>query len=296
MCRRAGSEHVPVLCPVCSSAASEYCHRSACGSAWTIDRCLRCGHGWCRPRPSQELLDRVYRESAHLSQENGDHVRRLSARRDCRSWTAEISKTVPPGKVLDVGCGDGLFCWHLQRCGFDHFDLLDMDRRQGRLAQRRVGGCFYATTFEDFQPPDRYRLIIMSQVLEHAVAPIEWLRKANELLLPRGVLAVAVPNFRGAYSLLGSRDPFLTPPVHLNFFTPVSLRAAFRLAGLQVLSCRSYSWMNMRSARRSLLLRTAQNFWNACLRPLLDVGSSGILVRALATKGEGLGGSGSETL
>src|SRR5205807_7246343 len=109
--------------------------------------------------------------------------------------------------------------------------------------------------------PDRgpFAAIGMSQVLEHALDPMGWLRHARQLLIPGGVLVIAVPNFSGVYRLLGKRDPFLMPPIHLNYFTPKSLRLAFEAAGLSTVVMQSRSLMAMRNGTgaRSMIRRMA---------------------------------------
>ena len=66
----------------------------------------------------------------------------------------------------------------------------------------------------------------MSHVLEHSLQPLDWLKHAWKLLSDDGILAIALPNFGGVYRFLGERDPWIIPPVHLQFFTPRSLRQA----------------------------------------------------------------------
>ena len=73
----------------------------------------------------------------------------------------------------------------------------------------------------------------MSHVLEHSLRPLDWLAHAAKLLSPDGILAIAIPNFGGIYRFLGERDPWIIPPVHLQFFTPRSLRRALESSGLR---------------------------------------------------------------
>lgn len=89
--------------------------------------------------------------------------------------------------------------------------------------------------FEDFDAPqESFSAILMSQVLEHVHDVNLWTRRAFELLRPGGVLAIALPHFgSGLRGVLGERDPFISPPEHLNFFTGESLRLLLLRHGLQ---------------------------------------------------------------
>ena len=50
--------------------------------------------------------------------------------------------------------------------------------------------------------------------------PSEFLTGISTLLNSKAILILSTPNYSGLVAkLLGKRDPFLTPPEHLNFFT-----------------------------------------------------------------------------
>ena len=99
-------------------------------------------------------------------------------------------------------------------------------------------------SFEEFTPKNKrqlYDAILMSQVLEHSIEPMEWLLKANSILSDKGVLIVALPMFKGLYRFLGLKDPYVCPPEHLNFFTKKSLKIALEISGFQILYYKSRS-------------------------------------------------------
>jgi hypothetical protein len=119
----------------------------------------------------------------------------------------------------------------------------------------------------------------MSQVLEHALDPSDWISRAARLLSPGGVLAIALPNFVGVYRLLGVKDPFLCPPIHLNHFTPASMRLLLERSGLRVVRVCSESRVDPGSAQ------LARSLWNVLSRPLA-VTARGVMLWAIATKPE----------
>jgi hypothetical protein len=60
-------------------------------------------------------------------------------------------------------------------------------------------------------------------------------------LAPGGVLWVLLPGFDSIYRvLLGTRDPYFTPPVHLNHFNCRSLGDLCRRAGLEIVENTDY--------------------------------------------------------
>jgi 2-polyprenyl-3-methyl-5-hydroxy-6-metoxy-1,4-benzoquinol methylase len=139
-----------------------------------------------------------------------------------------------PGRVLDVGCGDGArLAWLRQRgwrvCGHD------IDGEAARAAWEhhavtvRVGPLadagFAAGSFD---------AITLAHVLEHAPDPVDLLRTCRTLVKPDGVIACITPNIDSWGHRRFRRDWLgLDPPRHLHLFSPVSLRTVAALAGLR---------------------------------------------------------------
>lgn len=93
--------------------------------------------------------------------------------------------------ILDVGCGDGLLFDKLQR--FGDVEGVEIDPAvvtpTGPWASR-----IRVQPFDDtFRPGRCYALILLLDVLEHMADPLSCLRRAVELLEPRGRAIVTVP-------------------------------------------------------------------------------------------------------
>jgi 2-polyprenyl-3-methyl-5-hydroxy-6-metoxy-1,4-benzoquinol methylase len=201
----------------------------------------------------------------------------LQRRPDAIEVTRLIARTTPQRSAcLDVGSGNGAFSYHLQKQGFKP-TMIDLDPRAEDAAARIPGSTFRLCPFEDIAGEGAFSCIMMSQTLEHAIDPLDWLRRARRLLTSGGVLSVSVPNFGGLYKILGERDPFLTPPIHLNFFTAKSLTLAMQSAGLRVVKMRSQS----RVAIAGTVGKSVAAVWNQFAR-LLGPTSRGIVLICLA--------------
>jgi 2-polyprenyl-3-methyl-5-hydroxy-6-metoxy-1,4-benzoquinol methylase len=98
------------------------------------------------------------------------------------------------GRILDVGCGDGLLFPHLSRLGAVEGIEPDADIvTRGETSHGRIHVRPFDATF---RPEARYGLILMLDVLEHLDEPEEAARHAHDLLEPNGVLFVTVPALR----------------------------------------------------------------------------------------------------
>lgn len=274
-------------CPVCGSNSWPYLVRpDTSGSLWQLNVCECCRHGFVVNRPSKEELASFYAEARpgetqpprarHHSREAWEEAERMAG---------AIARLSPGrGLVLDVGAGEGGFSSALVRQGF-RVHLLDAHPGVAEVAAGIPGSVSTCSTFEAFVSCEVFEAVLMSQVLEHAQDPAEWLAKARRLLAPSGLLAVAVPNFGGLYRILGTQDPFLIFPKHLNYFTPQSLSLAVKSAGLCVVEVRSSSLVAVRRPNgvTPVLRQIAAKVWNPMSR-VWDRGCRGIILQAFARR------------
>ena len=140
----------------------------------------------------------------------------LTALQPPRGWT----------RILDVGCGDGLF--------FDR--LLTFGEVEGvepaaELVEptgphrHRIHVC----PFDDrFQPGHSYDLILMLDVLEHLDNPVGALRRALDLLMPAGLVIITVP----AFMVLWTNHDVVNH--HRTRYTKNTLRSVAQQAGMRI--------------------------------------------------------------
>lgn len=83
--------------------------------------------------------------------------------------------------------------------------------------------------------PEFFDLIIMSSLLEHEINPLPLLRRCFERLRPGGRIVIKVPNYGCVNRVVrGRRWCGFRWPDHVNYFTPRTLKAMGRRAGLEV--------------------------------------------------------------
>lgn len=275
-----------INCPVCTSTTREYCTKQRAGKSWLIRQCSACGHGFVANRPTLEELSEYYGGMQSSQPRIRPTTVALERRSDCRAIAQRVAAlTNERGRTLDIGAGGGGFSYHLAQQGFGPVVLNDMDPQSEAVTSLIPRSEFRAGAFEDIDDPGPFSAIIMSQVLEHALDPLDWLRRSRALLSERGVLAIAVPNFRGLYHIFGTRDPFLIPPSHLNYFTPKSLGLALEQCGLEPMKMESRSEMTVGTGREnsavSMKRRVIGRAWNT-VSWMLNPTRFGIILCAFA--------------
>lgn len=98
------------------------------------------------------------------------------------------------GRILDVGCGDGLMFEELAQFGDVEGVEVDATIVLGNNPWRdRIAICPFDASF---QPGHKFDTILMLDVLEHLPDPRGALRHALDLLTSDGTLLVTVPAFR----------------------------------------------------------------------------------------------------
>lgn len=186
--------------------------------------CPRCGLGFCDPlaHPGGDWY-----EASDLYEDRSATPPSLPVPRG--DWRhATFLRTCPsPGRVLDVGCGDGGFLALAAEHGWDPSGL-DLDRRAVRLARdvRRLDGVQRGPApeaVEDF-PPGDFDAVTAFDFLEHSPEPVRLARAMRERLRPGGVFFVTVPRL-DRWPRLYDPEADL-PPHHLTMWT---VRSAERL-------------------------------------------------------------------
>jgi 2-polyprenyl-3-methyl-5-hydroxy-6-metoxy-1,4-benzoquinol methylase len=143
------------------------------------------------------------------------------------------------GPVLDVGCGVGLVCESLARQGVRVVGV-ELSPEAAREAALRYDDVFVGP-LESFDTLERFKQVVLADVLEHMVDPWAALRHVvDDLLEPGGRVIVSLPNVRHwrviASLMLQGRwryvDEGILDRTHLRFFTAVEARLLLAGAGL----------------------------------------------------------------
>ncbi len=129
-------------------------------------------------------------------------------------------------RILDVGCGDGLFFDRLLRFG----DVEGVESDEALVSQSGPHRSrIHIGRFEgDLQLKNDFSLVLMLDVLEHLPDPASAIRYALYLLAPGGTLLVTVPAFR----FLWTNHDVLNH--HVTRFTRRSFRNVAVKAGLEI--------------------------------------------------------------
>lgn len=138
-----------------------------------------------------------------------------------------FSSSLAPGKVLDVGCGNGELLKKFIDQGWDAYGV-DVSPWSINFADQ-YGFKLYQTTIEAADIPAGYfDLVVSTSTLEHIAQPKLHVQAILKVLKPGGVAYFSgIPNYGKIFS---GRDIFFeknSPPGHVNYFSANSMRSLF---------------------------------------------------------------------
>lgn len=230
--------NVSVLCPVCDSqnislVSSYKSDNDSFLGANTLQSCGDCGLVFAWPMPSDDALDKYYRESIYyddktpFSRNFYDFSYRLTQSR-LRLIFKHIALS-DGGSWLDVGAGNAILGRALKAMQPN----VIYEAVEPSATCRQGWGDWVSAFYDDLShaPPESYEVITLNQVLEHVNNPLQFLKDIAGLLQEGGHLFIDVPY----------RDDIFKPSIepHLLFWETGSLSYAVEQAGLEVLFCES---------------------------------------------------------
>jgi len=230
-------------CPICNMATKPWRTIQNEYGKYTITICNGCHYAFVNPRPTLELIQNIYSTTDIL--DNIDPESLLENEKSHPNSTIDservISNTLKLSdkadlSLLDVGCGHGFMVKTAIEKGLD-VTSLEISEPDSRIAERVSGIKPIITTFENYnQEPRLFDVIILSQILEHAYDVNVWAQKAFGLLNSNGLICIALPNFDNVFRyLLQEKEPYITPPIHLNYFNKRNLSLLLENHGFEII-------------------------------------------------------------
>lgn len=183
--------------------------------------CPACSAILLSPRPQAEAMKAFYSRIAGGQRDLPLDPRQL--RRAQRHLRRLSRHRRPPGRMLEVGAGEGYFCSAAREAGWEVVGLDVAYPHAARARQLfglevRVGDLLSA----DLRPAS-FDVVCLFQTLEHLHEPRVFLARVGELLRPNGLLALSTPNVLSYPGKgRGVAEGWLIPQ-HVLFYTPLSL-------------------------------------------------------------------------
>ena len=213
-------------------------------NTYNISECGECQIAATHPFPSEDELTRLYACGNYRTDEGkrfGPLIESLILLGRIRK-RRRINKHVKPGKILDIGCGRGLFLDVMRRGGWMATGT-ELNEETASYATKVYGLKILTGDIIQHQlPTESLDAVNINQVLEHLKNPNEVLKECRRLLRKDGLLIISVPDLRSPQFTLGKENWFLLDlPFHLIHFTEEGLSKLLQKNGFKVKQIRRFS-------------------------------------------------------
>lgn len=188
---------------------------------FSVYRCSHCGVGQTVPMPAD--LGRYY--ASYYGNRHG-----VSATYCVKRRLRLLHQSArPPGRLLDIGCGDGAFLAGAQKAGWQTAGT------ELKPDAARSLGLDVRYDLEQFAGGERFDCVTLWHSLEHLRDPRAILARIKAILRPNGALLLAVPDNGGWQAkLFGRHWLHLDVPRHLFHFDRRSLAGLLESVGFIV--------------------------------------------------------------
>lgn len=230
-------------CPVCQTNIFEKYldvkDYTVSQKMFQIVTCKSCGFKFTNPRPSKNEIGEYYKAESYISHTNTSKGIIDKMYHAVRKYTLKdkinlINNQNPDkGKLLDVGCGTGLFLNEAREDGWT-VDGIEPDAGARKIAEEINKTKIKSEVLTSFKN-EEFNIITMWHVLEHVHELNDTINWLKERLTENGSLIVAVPNYESKDAeKYQAQWAAYDVPRHLYHFSQKSIKQLFEQKGLQL--------------------------------------------------------------
>jgi SAM-dependent methyltransferase len=226
-----------LACPACACTTA---HRKLYSkNSCDILQCAQCGLG--RAECSSFDVHSYYTEDYFSGARRDGYVDYRGSepvlRREFARTVQFIRGFRKDGRLLEIGCAYGFF---LEEARY-FYDVAGIEIADAAVAFCRTRGLFVINGVTEESVLAQFGMldvIVLLDVIEHLSDPQSILALCREHLHPGGVIVITTGDFASFYARLAGRNwRLMTPPQHLWFFTPQSIRCLAHSLGFKLEAC-----------------------------------------------------------
>lgn len=206
------------------------------------DKLIKSEHGYLslKNMPSTEELEKYYQDkyfqndsSVYTHSYSDDELKYLQTKAKVAQYIIDNNLSSSDNRILDVGAGEGFFAnyflnkhWNVTTLDYSSYAIKN---HNPDLEKTLIQGDIFNSLNNLINEKETYRLINLSNVLEHVINPVKLLKQLKSLLSKNSLLRISVPNDYSNFQELLLEKIYTTntwfcPPEHLHYFTFDSLK------------------------------------------------------------------------
>jgi len=211
-----------------------------CGSAKIRDlplyakhylcKCRSCGFVFSKKNPDKKELNDYYSKYSYT---DSYYVSPITINR-YKQILKSMDKYRSNNRILDVGCGNGIFLSVAKELGWDCYGL-ELSTAGVKYCKEKGLNAYEGILKELYDKLPEFDIIVSIEVMEHINNPNEELALFYKKLRKGGAVYITTPNFNGLTRYLTkSNFDIVSYPGHLSYYTPKTLKKAFKRNGFSV--------------------------------------------------------------
>jgi 2-polyprenyl-3-methyl-5-hydroxy-6-metoxy-1,4-benzoquinol methylase len=215
---------------------------------YNLGKCTKCEFVFCLTTFTQEqfliVYDELYnRENSHYQRHSKDEFEKILNKEPIKvGWNRSnlIKKNILNSKcksVLEIGSGIGLVGSYIRsKESLIEYTGIELDKEAFEKSQLLQLNTIHGDFKEIEKIETLFDVIMMWEVIEHLQDLNSFLDLAYKKLNTNGKIILSTPNYNKIFNYPNrDKDQIFqdTPPVHLNFFTPESIKNVFEFHQFQ---------------------------------------------------------------
>lgn len=211
-------------------------------------KCDHCDHIFLSPRLDNASIKKIYEYWYGYSYQSiftSDELNRRRLKEFRQHHLKFLNQTQAPGrKLLDVGCGSGLFL-HLAQQDCWQVTGIDIDPTAAKHGREQFGVPIRTGTIDKvLLAEDKFDVITLFDYLEHSITPDEDINKLLNHLNHNGLLIIRVPNQNSLQSKYMKENWIALIANHISYFSPDVMSEYLKKKGLMIEKIFAHNYQN----------------------------------------------------
>ena len=235
-------------------------------------KCLQCGLIFRKTKIETNEMQKTYNDKNYFSGYLENYKEFIKIFNQMLNL---IEKYKAPGKILDIGCGLGLFLYLAKKRGWEA-NGIEVSKFASNFANNKLKlNVINSDNLDTFQD-NFFDVIVVNHVLEHIENPLVILKQIKKKLNINGFLFIGVPNIEGLFPRFQKENwPSLQPLAHIYQFTPKTLKLLLQKIGFEPIRIITF---NRRFKNKPKILNLILNKYIKLFLEKLNLGEAMIIV------------------
>ncbi len=229
-----------IPCPTCKSKDFK---KIFVKRGYTFVRCSQCGLVYTNPQVQNKLVENSYSGKLSKAEKTTDMWYSIMLKEKTSQWRIDyykdllnkIKKFKKKGSLLDIGCGIGQF---LELASKNNYETkgIELSKVGYEYCKKQNLNVYQENVFSNELKKNSFDIITALGVFEHLTNPYETFERCKQLLKPKGLISIIVPNMYSLYNMiLREKSVTFDGKEHMIFYSMKSLNYTLNKLNLKIL-------------------------------------------------------------